>query len=149
MRRGASVADGGSGVPRAMSLGELNQAAAELWRELAPGSVVWLTGELGAGKTTFVQAIAVAADAEPARSPSFALVHEYSSPHGLLVHADCYRLREPAEALDLDFDGLMRQARLLLVEWPEKAGEYAPPPDAHVALAHADDPQQRLLERVK
>ncbi len=136
-------------MPDAMTLDELNRAAAELWRELAPGSVVWLTGELGAGKTTFVQAVAAAAGAEPARSPSFALVHEYSSPHGLLVHADCYRLREPAEALDLDFDGLVRQARLLFVEWPEKAGEYAPPPDAHVELAHGDDPDQRLLERVK
>lgn len=131
-----------------VSLEQLRDAAARLWDELAAGSVVWLTGELGAGKTTFVQALARAADAEAARSPSFALVHEYASPHGLLVHADCYRLREPAEAIDLDFPGIMRDARLLLVEWPERAGSFAPPPDAHVNLSHTDRPDHRVLERV-
>jgi tRNA threonylcarbamoyladenosine biosynthesis protein TsaE len=135
-------------VREVVSLDELGAAAARLWEELAAGSVVWLSGELGAGKTTFVQAVARAARAEPARSPSFALVHEYASPHGLLVHADCYRLREPAEAIDLDFPGLMREARMLFVEWPEKAGAFAPPPDAHIQLSHADDPDRRVLERV-
>jgi len=135
-------------VAERVTLDGLNAAALSLWQELAPGSVVWLTGELGAGKTTLVQAVTAAAGAERARSPSFALVHEYRSPHGVVVHADCYRLREPEEAIDLDFDGLVRQARLLLVEWPEKAGPYAPRPDAHVRLAHADDPEHRLLERV-
>ncbi len=131
-----------------VSLDQLREAATRLWNELAPGSVVWLSGELGGGKTTFVQAVAQAAGAERARSPSFALVHEYASPHGLLVHADCYRLREPAEAIDLDFPGLMREARLLLVEWPEKAGSFAPPPQAHISLSHADRPDRRVLERV-
>lgn len=135
-------------VREVVSLEELSAVAARMWEELAAGSVVWLTGELGAGKTTFVQAVARAARAEPARSPSFALVHEYASPSGLLVHADCYRLREPAEAIDLDFPGLLKEARLLLVEWPEKAAGFAPPPDAHIHLAHADDPERRVLERV-
>ena len=136
-------------MPEEVTLDDLSAAARALWNELKPGSVVWLTGELGAGKTTLVQAVTAAAGGERARSPSFALVHEYDSPHGLLVHADCYRLREPEEAMDLDFDGLVRQARLLLVEWPEKAGPFAPPPDAHVHLAHAEDPERRLLERVR
>ncbi len=135
-------------MPEELALDGLRAAAEALWSELASGSVVWLTGELGSGKTTLVQAVAAAAGAERARSPSFALVHEYDSPHGVLVHADCYRLREPEEAIDLDFDGLVRQARLLLIEWPEKAGPFAPPPDAHVHLAYADDPGHRVLERV-
>jgi tRNA threonylcarbamoyladenosine biosynthesis protein TsaE len=135
-------------VAESVTLAELRATAARLWQELGPGSVVWLTGELGSGKTTFVQAVADAAEAEPARSPSFALVHEYPSPHGPLVHVDCYRLREPAEALDLDFPGLERRARLLLVEWPERAGDLAPPPDTHLHLAHAEDPERRVLERV-
>jgi len=123
--------------------------AARLWEELVPGAVVWLTGELGSGKTTFVQAVAAAAGAEAARSPSFALVHEYASQHGMLAHVDCYRLREPGEALDLDFPGLLRDTRLLLIEWPEKAGGFAPRPDAHLAFAHADDPERRFVERVR
>lgn len=107
-----------------------------------------MSGELGTGKTTFVQAVARAAQAEPARSPSFALVHEYSSPEGVLVHADCYRLRAAKEALDFDFPDLQRRARLLMLEWPERAGAYAPPPDAHIRLAYADHPDRRLLERI-
>ncbi|MBE0594460.1 MAG: tRNA (adenosine(37)-N6)-threonylcarbamoyltransferase complex ATPase subunit type 1 TsaE [Gemmatimonadales bacterium] len=131
-----------------VTLADLERVAARLWAELTPGAVVWLSGDLGAGKTAFAQALARAAGAEPARSPTFALVNEYLAPAGLIVHADCYRLREPAEAIDLDFPGLIRDARLLLIEWPEKAGPFAPAPDAHLHFAHAEQPEQRLLERV-
>ena len=51
-------------------------------------------------------------------------------------------------ALVVEF-GLQRDARLLLVEWPEKAGGYVPLPDAHLAFAHTDEPEQRIVERVK
>ena len=132
-----------------LTLEALHRAAEQLWKELPAGAVVWLSGELGTGKTTFVQALARAAGAERARSPSFALVHEYASPAGLLVHADCYRLRSPDEALDLDLAGLAGEARLLLVEWPERAGAYAPDPDLHIRLAHADDPDCRTVEYVR
>jgi tRNA threonylcarbamoyl adenosine modification protein YjeE len=141
--------DGGAGMPEALDLAALRRRAADLWKRLAPGSVVWLSGELGAGKTTVVQAIATAAGAERARSPSFALIHEYASPHGTLVHADCYRLRSPEEARDLDLYALAQEARLLLIEWPEKAGSHAPPPDAHIRLGHAADPDRRTWERIR
>lgn len=132
-----------------VTLSDLRQRARELWRDLRPGSVVWLSGDLGAGKTTLVQAVALAAGASPARSPSFALIHEYPSPHGTLVHADCYRLRRPEEARDLDLDAAARRSRLLLIEWPERAGAFAPHPDAHIRLGHAPDPDRRLWERVR
>jgi len=136
-------------VDSALSLAGLERSAAGLWAELAAGSVVWLTGDLGAGKTAFAQALARAAGAEPARSPTFALVNEYLSPEGLIVHADCYRLREPAEAIDLDFPGLLAEARLLLIEWPERAGDFAPVPDAHLDFRHTSDPDLRELVRLR
>jgi tRNA threonylcarbamoyladenosine biosynthesis protein TsaE len=132
----------------AYSLSELEEAAARWFEALPRGGVLWLSGELGAGKTTLVQALARAAGAEPARSPSFALVHEYPSPHGPLIHVDCYRLRRPEEALDLDLDALAARARLLVIEWPERAGSYAPPPHLHLALRHATDPERRLVDVV-
>lgn len=110
---------------------------------------MWLTGDLGSGKTTFVQAVCRAAGAEPARSPTFALVHEYLSPDGPIIHVDCYRLRDPDEAVDLDFPGLLGGARLLMIEWPERAGDLAPPPDAHLHFAHAEQDDVRLVERVR
>ncbi len=133
---------------REVSLEELDALAQQWWRELPRGGVVWLSGELGAGKTTFVQALARAAHAEPARSPSFALVHEYDSPEGALVHVDCYRLRRPEEAMDLDLDAFARRARLVLIEWPERAGAWAPAPSLHLRLGHAADPARRTVERI-
>jgi tRNA threonylcarbamoyladenosine biosynthesis protein TsaE len=133
---------------RVVSLEDLEQEAESLWHTLPVHGVVWLSGELGTGKTTFVQAVARAAGAQPARSPTYALIHEYASPEGVVLHVDCYRLRSPDEAQDLDLDLLRRDARLMLIEWPERAGPYAPPPDAHLRLRHADQPERRLMERV-
>jgi tRNA threonylcarbamoyladenosine biosynthesis protein TsaE len=131
------------------SLRELEETAAGWWRDLKPGSVVWLSGDLGSGKTTFVQALARAAGATRARSPSFALVHEYPSPEGPLVHVDCYRLRGPEDAVDLDLATLAARARLMLIEWPERAGPHAPAPDLHLRLAHVAQRDRRLLEEVR
>lgn len=142
--------EGGARVPetREVDLDQLATEAQALWRRLPPGSVIWLSGDLGTGKTAFVQALARAAGAQPARSPTFALVHRYASPAGAIAHVDCYRLRSSDEALDLDFPGLVRSSRIVAVEWPERAGSYAPAPDVHLRFAYASDPTHRLLEQV-
>ena len=133
---------------RNVSLEELEREAVRLWRSLPSGAVVWLSGDLGSGKTALVQAIARAASAAPARSPTFALVHEYDSPAGTIAHVDCYRLRTPDEALDLDLAALAARARLTLIEWPERAGTYAPPPHTHLRMGHGGTPSVRSLEVV-
>ena len=133
---------------REVTLAELEREAASAWHALPNHAVVWLTGELGTGKTTFVRALTRAAGATPARSPTYALVHEYASPAGTIVHVDCYRLRSPDEVLELDLPAVRRAARLVLIEWPERAGEHAPPPDLHLRLTHVRDPEHRGLERV-
>jgi tRNA threonylcarbamoyladenosine biosynthesis protein TsaE len=131
-----------------VTLDDLAGEAARLWRDVRPGGVVWLSGEIGAGKTTFVQAVTRAAGAQPARSPTYALVHAYASPEGVILHVDCYRLNHPDEARDLDLDRMRREARLLLIEWPERAGRHAPPPDVHLHLEHGASPDTRRLETV-
>jgi tRNA threonylcarbamoyladenosine biosynthesis protein TsaE len=133
---------------RTVTRAELAAAAGEAWRTVPRQGVVWLSGELGTGKTTFVQALTTAAHAQPARSPTYALVHEYASPEGPIVHVDCYRLRTPDDAMDLELAARRRAARLLVIEWPERAGRHAPPPDLHLRLAHVPDPERRGLERV-
>lgn len=133
----------------ALTLRELEAVAAQLWHEVPPASVVWLSGDLGTGKTAFVQAVARAAAATGAKSPTFALVHQYASPAGPLIHVDCYRLRSADEALDLDFPGLVRDARLMLIEWPERAGKFAPQPAAHFRFSHVADPDRRGVERLR
>ena len=132
-----------------LTLAQLEHLAAELWTELPSGAVLWLSGQVGGGKTTFAQAVLRAGAGEHARSPTYALVNHYTCPSGIVVHVDCYRLQHPSEAIDLDFQELLRHARLLLVEWPERAGEHAPEPWAHLHFAHADQPHVRLVERIK
>jgi tRNA threonylcarbamoyladenosine biosynthesis protein TsaE len=137
-----------TGEKQLVTLESLRAKALALWRELPAGAVVWLIGDLGTGKTTFVQKLTQAAGAEPARSPTFSLVHEYESPDGKIYHADCYRLNAPEEAIALDLPELLRSARLLLIEWPERAGSFAPSADASLRFSHTEDPETRLLERV-
>lgn len=147
--RRRAAGDGVAELARARdaSLEDVAAEAARLWQNLAPGAVLWLSGEVGSGKTTFVQALVRAAGAtEPALSPTYALLHAYDSPAGPIYHADCYRLKHPSDAADLDLDALARQGRLLVIEWPERAGPAAPPPTAHIRFSHVADPARRRLE---
>ncbi len=132
-----------------MSLDAMQAEAEVLATEIETGSVIWLSGEVGSGKTTFVQGFARAMGVDYARSPTFSLVNEYRGRDENLIHVDCYRLRSPDEALDLDFPDLARRATVLIVEWPEQGGEFVPTPDVHIVLSHADDPSVRLLERIR
>ncbi len=124
----------------------LGDAALRLGRSLEPGEVVWLTGELGAGKTTFVRYLVRGLGVTtPATSPTYALVHHHHGSRGPVYHVDCYRLRTPAEAHDLDWETLA-SGDALLIEWPERAGEWAPRPTRRVTLAHTSNPALRRME---
>jgi tRNA threonylcarbamoyl adenosine modification protein YjeE len=119
--------------------------AGRLAGTLPPGSVVWLEGPLGAGKTTFARALLAARGATlPATSPTFNLVHHHEGPRGAAYHVDCYRLRDPEEAAELDWD-TMQHGDLLLVEWPERAGPWVPPATVRVTLGYAQDPDARTV----
>jgi len=124
----------------------LGALAEAVGRSLAPGEVVWLEGELGAGKTTFVRAMARGLGVrEAATSPSYALVHHYEGSRGAVYHVDCFRLRDPEEAHDLDWETL-RAGDALLIEWPERAGGWAPRPSRRVRLALVAEPEIRRVE---
>ena len=126
---------------------ELSRFGEDLGRALAAPAVIGLSGELGAGKTTLVQAMCRGLGVHgPATSPTYALVHHYDAPGRAVYHVDCYRLRSPEEARDLGFDDMMREGAIVLIEWPERAGSWAPPLDRHFRLAHDADPGLRLVE---
>lgn len=100
------------------------QALAALAQRLAAalptGALLVLTGPLGAGKTTFVRHLARALGSEAVvTSPTYALVHEYPTPEGTLVHVDAYRLPDAAALVALGLDELRDRARLMVVEWGE------------------------------
>ena len=91
---------------------------------LAPGDVVSLQGDLGAGKTTLARAIISALGHEgEVPSPSFTIIETYEHLVPPLVHADFYRLEHPSEAEELGLDDY-REGAALIAEWPAKAGGF-------------------------
>jgi tRNA threonylcarbamoyladenosine biosynthesis protein TsaE len=134
-------------VIRELTRAELAAEGETLGRSLPPRTLLAFEGELGAGKTTFIQAIARGLGVGgAATSPTYALVHRYHGRRGPVFHLDCYRLRSPNEAADLDWEGLVAEGDVILVEWPEKAGDWLPAPARRFRLHHLADPERRGLE---
>ncbi|HYY53125.1 MAG TPA: tRNA (adenosine(37)-N6)-threonylcarbamoyltransferase complex ATPase subunit type 1 TsaE [Myxococcales bacterium] len=103
---------------------------------LQPGDFVALIGELGAGKTLLVKAVAEGAGAEPATSPSFALVNRYRGPV-LLQHLDLYRVASAGELFSLGFDDLVAEPAATLCEWADRAQAALPADRLEIVLEHA------------
>ena len=132
---------------RALTQAELEAEGENLGRSLPPGALLTFQGDLGAGKTTMVQAVARGLGVStPATSPTYALVHRYHGRRGPVFHLDCFRLRSPDEAADLDWEGLLTEGDAILVEWPERAGGWIPGPTLRFRLHHLEDPSRRGLE---
>jgi tRNA threonylcarbamoyladenosine biosynthesis protein TsaE len=134
---------------RVVSESELTREGQQLGMDLAPRAIVALEGELGSGKTTFAKALVQGLGAvEAATSPTYALVHRYSGRRGPVFHVDCYRLRGPEEAADLDWETLLEEADALIVEWPERAGSWMPRATHRFRFCHLADESRRGLEEL-
>lgn len=125
---------------------DLVPLAARLIASLPRPAFVALHGDLGAGKTTFVKALATAAGIDPAgvTSPTFGLVHEHAAPGGLFLHADVYRLADVDELLEIGWQDAVSRATWAVVEWPERIAA-ALPADRLDVLIEIDSPTSRTL----
>ena len=103
---------------------------------LAPGMVLRLEGDLGAGKTTFVRGILRAlGDAGPVRSPTYTLVELHTVSGLNLYHFDFYRFNQAEDFLDAGLEEYFGTDGICLVEWPDRAGPYLPPADLRIGLS--------------
>ena len=127
------------------SLAATERLAARLASALRPGDALLLEGPLGAGKSALARAVLRRLAGDPALevpSPSFTLVQSYDLPDGGAAHHyDLYRLSGPADLAELGWD----EARegIVLVEWPDRLGRFAPPGALRIALAPAEVPEAR------
>ena len=109
---------------RPYNLDEVDRIGAAIGAALAPGDVVLLSGDLGAGKTTLARAVLKARGmAGEAPSPTFAIVQPYAPPEVDLpiAHVDLYRIEREDELIELGLDDYLYDG-VLLIEWPERLG---------------------------
>jgi tRNA threonylcarbamoyladenosine biosynthesis protein TsaE len=129
-------------VVESNSVKDTHKLARHMLKQLPGPQVLALHGDLGSGKTCFVQGLALALGVDrPVTSPTFTLVHEYP---GLrpLVHVDLYRLRDSLDALMLGLEEYFDSAGITAIEWAERAEDIFPSRTIHIffetlAVSHA------------
>ncbi|MCK5769606.1 tRNA (adenosine(37)-N6)-threonylcarbamoyltransferase complex ATPase subunit type 1 TsaE [Algiphilus sp.] len=123
----------------------LGGAIAAVWTRPLAG-VIWLQGDLGAGKSTLARAFLRALGVTGAvRSPTYTLVEPYRTDAGAVLHMDCYRLGGPDELAMLGLRDTPPSDALWLVEWPERAADALPPADLMVALGTSGSGREAVL----
>ena len=124
-------------------------AAQEFLALMGDETVYTFTGEMGAGKTTFISALCAAhgVDPEEANSPSFAIANEYRSETTaeLIYHFDLYRLESLEEVMDIGFEDYLDSGALCLIEWPEKVADILPDDTVRVNIRVNDDNSRDLI----
>lgn len=124
---------------------ETRALAAALAAELGPDRTLALHGDLGVGKTTFVQGLAQGLGVrEPVTSPTFAIYAVHRGADRTLVHLDAYRLDGARQLEDLLLDEFLVSPWVLAVEWPERVADWLPSGTTHLELSIEPDGRHRI-----
>jgi tRNA threonylcarbamoyladenosine biosynthesis protein TsaE len=127
------------------SAAQTRALAAELAAALPADVTLALHGDLGVGKTTFVQGLAEGLGVrEHVTSPTFAIYSVYEGASRKLVHLDAYRLEGEAQIESLLLEEFLVSPYVLAVEWPEKTGAWLPKDAWHVTLAIVEGDEHRI-----
>lgn len=126
----------------------LDEAAREFMAEMGDETVYTFTGEMGAGKTTFINALcrALGVEDDPTGSPTFAIVNEYRSDTTaeLIYHFDLYRLENLEEAFDIGVEDYLDSGALCFIEWPERIADILPDDTVRVDIRELPDGSREL-----
>jgi tRNA threonylcarbamoyladenosine biosynthesis protein TsaE len=124
----------------------LPEVAANFLESIGEIFVLAFSGEMGAGKTTFIQALCRALGVQQdVNSPTFSLVNEYFTADGeSIFHFDLYRIEDPAELFDLGYEEYFYSGKRCFIEWPEKASHLIPDDALMVNIIVRDDGSREL-----
>ena len=135
-----------NGLYEVKSVEDTWRLAAQFAGCLKAGDVVCLGGDLGAGKTTFTQGLAAALKVRGrVVSPTFCIVQEHPGENVLLVHMDLYRLSGPDDVEALGWEDYLAAGAIVVVEWPERAGELIPRNAYHLDFRRGDGEEHRRI----
>lgn len=126
--------------------GAIEKAAKEFISLIGSHRIIAFSGEMGAGKTTFIQALCRELGvSQIVNSPSFALINEYFTDEGeSIYHFDLYRINNPEELFDIGYEDYMYSGALCFIEWPEKVSFLIPDEALMVEIKVAED-ESRLI----
>jgi len=118
---------------------DLDGFAQRFARDLAPPLVIWLEGDLGAGKTAFARGLIHALGySGRVKSPTYGLLEYYQLANLQVLHMDLYRISDPGELEFLGIQDLLDDATILLIEWPDKGDGWLPKPDFIFRFGYAE-----------
>lgn len=118
----------------------MEQLGAQLAAACVAPAVIYLHGDLGAGKTTLARGyLKSLAYPGPVRSPTYTLVEPYDTSAGRIYHLDLYRLADPEELEFLGVRDIQAEQGVMLVEWPEQGRGWLPSADLVVSITHRAD----------
>lgn len=125
----------------------LHKAAQTCLRHIQNTNVIAFSGELGAGKTTFIKALCNELQVtSPVTSPSFSIINEYVTAHQKQVyHLDFYRITDISEVFDLGYEDYFYSDSYCFIEWPEKIEELLPEDTLYIKI-HVNSTESRTLE---
>ena len=114
---------------------DIDETAKRFWDQLPGKKVLAFHGEMGVGKTTFIQALCrVLGVRAPVSSPTFSIINEYDAPEGLIYHIDLYRCRDENEAIRAGVEECLYSGYICLVEWPSRAPGIFPEDTLHIHM---------------
>ena len=128
------------------TLDSIDRVADDFLKELGDANVIAISGEMGAGKTTFIQALCRALGVRTeVNSPTFSLVNQYFSEEGRSIfHFDLYRIEDPSELFDMGYEEYFFSGDLCFIEWPEKASHLIPDDALEVKILVQEDQSREL-----
>jgi tRNA threonylcarbamoyladenosine biosynthesis protein TsaE len=132
-------------MERIFTLSAIQSLAKEFWLAWPDKKIFCFSGQLGAGKTTFIHALCeIKRVQDTVSSPTFSIINEYAYPGGTIYHIDLYRIKDEEEALRAGVEDCLYSGEIWLVEWPERAPGIFPPASLWLQLDTVDKTRRKI-----